>query len=326
METVELGSGDHKLVTSKMGMGCMSLTAFYGSALPDEEALEVLKGAYRLGVRHFDTAQAYCAKDSSGQMKYNEELLGKFLKLEEVDASQVTVATKYYPRSDADGKPMWTKELFFQETEKSLQRLGVDCIDLYYFHRIHPKEVVTLEETMEAMKELVDQGKVKRVGLSEASPEAIRRCHKIVPITAIQQEWSLFAYDLEEEIVPLCKELGIGIVSYSPVARGFLTGVLKSSEDVKSDWRATIPYLQEENIQENRKLLEKIQDIANKKGCTLSQLCIAWVMAQVSIWSRLQTGQSSRIFICVLILSFVGRRANTGNDQAEAHRRKRQVL
>ena len=283
MDMVTLGSGDHQLSVSKMGMGCMSLSGVYGTALPDEEALEVLKTAYKAGIRHFDTAQVYQGKDSNGVLKYNEELLGKFLKLDEVDKSEVTVATKYFPQMTKEGKMMWSKEHFFEATETSMKRLGVKSLDLYYFHRMFPKEVVSVEEAMEAMKELVNQGKVKRVGLSEASPETIRRCHKVVPITTIQQEWSLFAYDLEDEIVPLCKELGIGIVSYSPVARGFLTGMLKSSEDVKSDWRARVPYLKEENIQENRKLLDQIQAIADKKNCTLSQICIAWVMAQASV-------------------------------------------
>ena len=134
-------------------------------------------------------------------MKYNEELLGKFLKT--VNDPEVTVATKYLSHFDKNGAVTWSKEHFMAETEKSLKRLGVDCIDLYYFHRIHPKSVVSLEETMGCMKELVEKGKVKCVGLSEASAETIRRCNEIQPITAIQQEWSLFAYDLEESIVPL---------------------------------------------------------------------------------------------------------------------------
>ena len=226
-------------------------------------------------------------------MKYNEDLLGKFLKL--VKDPEVTVATKYFPRFNKEGSVTWSKELFMAETEKSLKRLGVDCIDLYYFHRIHPKSVVSLEETMECMKELVKKGKVKCVGLSEASPDAIRRCNEIVPITAIQQEWSLFAYDLEEEIVPLCKELGIGIVSYSPVARGFLTGVLNSAETVKQDFRSTVPYLQEGNIEKNLELLKQIEALAAKKGCTLAQLCIAWVMAQVSLLPMLEPKTQGRL-------------------------------
>jgi len=162
-----------------------------------------------------------------------------------------------------------------------LKELNVDCIDLYYLHRLYPKHTnITVEDTMEVFKELIQEGKIKYVGLSEAPPEIIRRAHKVTPLSAVQQEWSLIARDLEEDggIVDTCKELGIAIVPYSPVARGFLSGAHQSQ--TPSDWRAQMPYLNEENLKDNVHVVKEIELMAKEKGVTLSQLSLAWVINQ----------------------------------------------
>lgn len=277
--TLELGKGDVALETAPIGFGCMGLTAFYGEATPEEKAIEVLRGAFDLGVRHFDTAQVYARKDKDGTMHYNEELIGKFLAtLSEDERKEVSVATKFYPASKD-----WDEEKFREATLKSKERLGVDSIDLYYFHRVFPKEVATVDVWMGAAKKLVEEGVIKRIGLSEAGPKTIREAHAIHPITCIQQEWSLFARDLEAEVVPTCKELGIGIVAYSPIGRGFLAGAFKSKAESPKDWRKDIPYLQEENIDKNLQVLEEMKAMAEEKNCTVGQLCLAWVMAKGAV-------------------------------------------
>mmetsp|Transcript_4343 Transcript_4343/g.9801 ORF Transcript_4343/g.9801 Transcript_4343/m.9801 type:complete len:228 (+) Transcript_4343:461-1144(+) len=164
--------------------------------------------------------------------------------------------------------------------DESLARLGIDTIDIYYVHRMYPEDVVTIEQIATDMKKLVDAGKIKGYGLSEAAPDQIRRAHAIHPVTAIQQEWSLFARDLEEEIVPTCKELGVAIVAYSPIARGMLSGALTATP---KDWRKDIPYLTEENMAANRKLIEAIETLATEKKCSSAQICLAWVMQRGGI-------------------------------------------
>lgn len=261
------------------GFGCMGLTAFYGPAVPTAHGVAVMMEAYKQGVRHFDTAQIYQQFGAvvEGTFKFNEDLVGAFLRT--VGREHVTVATKFFPRGGPrQGVPYaYSRELLFAETDASLARLGVDTIDVYYLHRMYPEETVSIEVFMADMKALVDAGKIKHVGLSEASAATIRRAHAVHPLACIQQEWSLFARDLEEELVPTCKELGIQIVAYSPIARGLLGGALT---EPPKDWRSTIPYLSENNIAANRALVETIEGMAKAKGATVAQVCLAWVMAK----------------------------------------------
>lgn len=272
MASMTLGTGEAALNVSPIGYGAMGLTAFYGDTTPEKDALVVLRKAYDLGVRHFDTAQVYAQKGKDGEMHYNEELLGKFLStLSEEERKDVSVATKFYPVLG------WSKEAFTEATLASKKRLGVEKIDLYYFHRVIGGAEV--EEWMGVAKDMIGKH-ILRIGLSEAPPNVIRKAHKVHPITCVQQEWSLFARDLETDIVPTCQELGIGIVSYSPIGRGFLAGRFVKKEDRPQDWRATVPYLAEENIEKNLALLEEFKSFAAEKKCTVGQLALAWVMAK----------------------------------------------
>lgn len=277
---IKIGHGIGELEVSPIGFGCMGLTAFYGDRTDDVKALEVLREAYDRGVRHFDTAQVYASKDKNGTTHYNEELVGKFLKsLSAEERESVSVATKFYPMN-AKREFKFDEEHFVKATKESLKRLGVECIDLYYFHRIFPEKVCPLDVWMGAAVKLVKDGLVKRIGLSEASADVIRAANKIHPITCVQQEWSLFARDLEKSIVPTCKELNIGIICYSPIGRGFLAGSFAKKEDRPTDWRKDIPYLSEENIEKNFKILNELKEKAKAKGCTVGQLCLAWLIAQ----------------------------------------------
>lgn len=283
LPTVTLGTGDAALEVSVSGFGCMGLTAFYGPAVSNEHAVAVLSKAYELGVRHFDTAQIYqqFGEVVPGTFKYNEEAVGAFIKT--VPRDSVTVATKFFTRRDAAGNFIYSREMLMEETENSLKRLGVDYIDLYYLHRMYPESVVPIETFMEHMKELVASGKVRCIGLSEATAETIRRAHAVHPLTCIQQEWSLFARDLEEELVPCCRELGIGIVAYSPVARGMLAGMVRTKEMTPQDWRKSVPYMTEANVEANIRLVDQIEVLAKKNSATLAQLCLAWVIAKGAV-------------------------------------------
>jgi len=263
----------------RQGYGAMGLTAFYGPAVANETGVDVMLSAYKAGCRMFDTAQIYqqFGKPVPGTYVHNEELVGEFAK--SVGRDNVVIATKFFPRQE--GKTyQYSYEMLEKATDKSLEHLGIDRIDLYYLHRMYPADVVQIETIAADMKKLVEKGKIKGYGLSEASPDLIRRAHAVHPVTAIQQEWSLFARDLEAEIVPTCKELGISIVAYSPIARGMLSGALT---EVPKDWRSNVPYLSSENIEANRKLVHAIEELAASKECTPAQLCLAWVQAKGGI-------------------------------------------
>lgn len=262
-----------------MGYGAMGLTAFYGPAVLNDHGVEVMKAAYDAGCRMFDTAEIYqqFGEQVPGAYRFNEELVGDFIKCLD-DRDDVVIATKFYPRREnfSSGPFLYSFEMLEKACDDSLARLGIDCIDLYYLHRMYPDDVVPIETIAADMKKLVEKGKIKGYGLSEAAPDTIRRAHAVHPITAIQQEWSLFARDLEEEIVPTCKELGITIVAYSPIARGMLSGALT---ETPKDWRKdNIAYLTEENMDANKKLVAAIEVLANEKKCTTAQICIAWVI------------------------------------------------
>ncbi len=264
--------GSHGLKTSQLGLGCMGMSDFYGAG-NDTESINVIHRAIDLSVTFLDTADMY------GPFT-NEILVGKALKGKR---SQVTLATKFgIVRSATDpmvrgmnGKPEYVQ----QACEASLKRLNVDVIDLYYLHRVDP--ATPIEYTVGAMAQLVKQGKVKALGLSEVSPATLRKANKIHPISALQTEYSLWSREPEEALLNTCKELGIAFVAYSPLGRGFLTGQIKKFEDFSAnDFRRHSPRFQGENFQKNLDIVNKLETLASKKGCTTSQLALAWVIAQ----------------------------------------------
>ncbi|WP_457581984.1 aldo/keto reductase [Ensifer canadensis] len=272
MKTRKLGN---ELTVSAIGLGCMGMSFAYGGA-DEAESIRTLQRAVDLGVTFFDTAEVYGPYE-------NEKLVGRALK---PLRDKVTIATKFgfriapgKPAAEAiegiDGRPENARAV----ADASLKRLGIDVIDLYYQHRVDPG--VPIEETVGAMADLVRQGKVRALGLSEASAETIRRAHKVHPIAAVQSEYSLWTRDPEENVLATCRDLGIGFVPYSPLGRGMLTGTIRKADDLApDDFRRSLPRFQAENFDANAALVETLETLAREKCVTTAQLALAWVINQ----------------------------------------------
>ncbi len=263
--------GNQGLVVSELGLGCMGMSEFYGTG-DEDESIATIHRAIELGITFLDTADMY------GPFT-NEELVGRAIAGRR---DEVVIATKFGNERAEDGTRLGINgrpEYVHRACDASLSRLGVDYIDLYYQHRVDPE--VPVEETWGAMKELVEAGKVRYLGISEAAPETIRRAHGVHPISALQTEYSLWSRDVEDEILPTVRELGIGFVAYSPLGRGFLTGQIRRFEDLpEDDFRRTSPRFQGENFEKNLELVDRVKEIASEKGVTSGQLALAWLLYQ----------------------------------------------
>lgn len=265
----------HGLEVSAIGIGCMPMirggNILYGSDASPDEAIATIHAAIDMGVTFFDTAEIY------GPFQ-NEELVGEAIRGKR---DKLVIATKFGFKFDdkqivgVDSRPANIR----RAVEGSLKRLGIDTIDLYYQHRVDPN--TPIEETVGAMAELVKEGKIRRLGLSEAGPQTLRRAAAVHPITALQSEYSLWERGVEDDILPTCDELGIGFVPYSPLGRGFLTGQIKSRDDLPpEDWRRNDPRYSEENFDANLKIVDVIRTVADRRGVSLAQVALAWLIAQ----------------------------------------------
>jgi aryl-alcohol dehydrogenase-like predicted oxidoreductase len=263
--------GKKGLTVSAIGLGCMGMSEFYG-ATDEDQSIRTIHQALDWGINFLDTADMY-------GIGHNEELVGRAIRNRR---DKVVLATKFGNVRGPDGsfkgvngKPSYVKAA----CDASLKRLGVDVIDLYYQHRVDPD--TPIEETVDAMADLVKEGKVRFLGLSEAAPQTIRRACSVYPISALQTEYSLWTRDVEEKILATCRELGIGFVPYSPLGRGFLTGRIKSVEDLEEgDWRRNSPRFQGDNIKHNLAIIRRLEEIAAAKRCSLAQLALSWLLAQ----------------------------------------------
>ncbi|XP_038716381.1 perakine reductase-like [Tripterygium wilfordii] len=264
--------GNQGLQVSKLGFGCMGLTGAYNDPVPEEIGISVIKHAFDKGITFFDTSDVYGANHA------NEILVGKAIK--QFPREEIQLATKFgiirleSGETGVKGTPEYVRSCCLA----SLERLDVEYIDLYYVHRIDTS--IPIEDTMGELKKLVEEGKINYIGLSEASPDTIRRAHAVHPITALQMEWSLWTRDIEDEIVPLCRELGIGIVPYSPLGRGIFGGKAVVESLPANSLLESHPRFQGENIEKNKILYNSVEKVAEKHGCSPAQLALAWVLHQ----------------------------------------------
>lgn len=271
-ETRTLGAGDAALTVSALGLGCMGMSEFYGAS-DEAQSLDTLRRALDIGVTFLDTADMY------GPFT-NEQLVGRAIAGRR---DEVQLATKFGQERSQDGSRRGVNgrpEYVRKACDASLQRLGVDHVDLYFQHRVD--RTTPIEETWGALAELVAEGKVRHLGISEAAPETIRRAHAVHPLTAVQTEWSLWTRDVESnDVLATVRELGIGFVAYSPIGRGFLSGRIRALDDLpEDDVRRRHPRFQAENLARNLALVEQVRELAQEKGITAAQLALAWVLAQ----------------------------------------------
>lgn len=268
MKTRQLGQS---LAVSSIGLGCMGMSEFYGPK-NDTQSMQVLARAVELGIDFFDTADMYGPY-------HNEQLIGRFIKQTGVD---IKVASKFGIVRELGkyARNINNSQKYAQEAcEASLKRLGIDQIDLYYVHRINPKQPI--EETMEGLAKLVKAGKISRIGLCEVSAETLRKAHAVHPVSAVQTEYSLWSREVEKEVLPTCRELGVGFVPYAPLGRGFLSGLIQSNYAFKEDdFRANLPRFSEQSLKTNRPIAAFISRIAQRKKCTPAQLCLAWLLSK----------------------------------------------
>ncbi len=274
MRSITLGSTDVK--SSIMGFGCMGMSEFYGSH-DEKSSLATLERAFELGITHYDTSNVYGRGD-------NERLVGRFARAKR---DRLTIATKFGVVRDPDGPEGSTYDRGIDNSpdymrrccEESLQRLGVEVIDLYYVHRIDPE--VAIEDTMGALSRLVEEGKIRSVGLSEVTADQLRRANSVHPVAALQSEYSLWSREAEREILPLCNEIGTTFIAYSPLGRGFLTGKIGSPEDLEeNDIRHTSPRFKPENIERNKKLLERLERFCREREINPTQMALAFILNQ----------------------------------------------
>lgn len=274
MDTLQLGKTE--LRCSTLGLGCMGMSEFYGER-DDPQSLRTLERAYELGITHYDTANVY-------GRGHNETLLAQFIRGKR---EHLVLSSKFGIVRDPEGANGSTHDREIDNSEAhmvasceaSLKRLGTDVIDLYYVHRTRPD--VPIEDTMGALARLVDQGKIRAIGLSEVTADQLRRAHRVHPVTALQSEYSLWTREPELNVLPTCQELGVTFVAYSPLGRGFLTGAIASAQALDpSDFRLTSPRFHDENLEKNRQLLQRLQSLAATKNCTLGQLALAWLLGR----------------------------------------------
>jgi len=270
IETQTLGSKKHGLAVSNIGLGCMGMSEFYG-ARDDAQSMQTLNRALDLGVTFLDTAETY-------GLGHNEELVGRLIAERGRDA--ITIATKFGIRREpgAYARGISNDPIYIRQAcEDSLKRLGTDYIDLYYIHRIETDRPI--EEPMDALSKLVSEGKIGHIGICESSPATLRRAHAVHPIAALQSEYSLWTREPEEDVFPVCQELEIGFVPYSPLGRGFLTGTMTSTNDLaEDDFRRANPRFQQAAVDQNMSIVEAVQAMAREKDCLPAQLALAWVL------------------------------------------------